>query len=356
MIRVLIADDSRTFRMLLRDVLEADGKIEVVGEAANGAEAIALATELAPDLITMDLRMPGIDGLAATEEIMRRAPTPIVILTGDAGATEAAFGMSALRAGALTVLPKFAGPTDPEFREQARRLVRTVNALSEVKVIRRRDTRSRRSPLPDLGSQPASLIAIAASAGGPAALRRILADLPAHFALPIVLVQHIAAGFATGLARWLAGECALPVVAAEHQMPLQPGRVHVAPDDRHLLVTTRELLLSDDPPIGFFRPSATALFRSSATAFGSRTVALVLTGLGSDGVAGLADIRARGGRILVQDERSCLVYGMPGAAVASGVVDAQLPLGQIAPVLTALAELAPGSGAYRRPQLDDEGM
>jgi two-component system chemotaxis response regulator CheB len=342
MIRTLVAEDSLTTRELLVSVLRSDPDVEVVGDAKDGLEAVELTQRLRPHVVTMDVRMPRMDGFEATRRIMVEAPTPIVIVSGSVDVREVEVSLHALRAGALTVLKKPAGPESPEFEEQARRFVDTVKAMSQVKVVRRwaRPLARERvpSPLARNGAR-ARVVAIGASTGGPAALSRLLSDLPGDFPVPVLVVQHIAKGFMEGLAGWLNSAGALRVKIAEHGEPLQPRTVYLAPDDRHLGVAADRgsLVVSKADPVGGFRPSATFLFESIARAFGTSATAVILTGMGQDGVAGLRVVREEGGRILAQDEETSVVFGMPGAAIAAGVVESIHPLGSLALRLQELA-------------------
>jgi two-component system chemotaxis response regulator CheB len=337
-LRVLVAEDSVTARRLLVEMLQTDPGIAVVGEARNGIEAVDLTVRLRPDLVTMDIRMPKMDGFEATRQIMVEAPTPIVIVSAVSNLREVEVSMHALRLGALTVLAKPSGPDVPDFEEQRHRLLQTVKAMAQVKVVRRWPDR-----LPAAAALPATrihprIVAMAASTGGPAALAHILTHLPADFTLPVLIVQHIARGFVDGFANWLNTSCALRVKVAEHGEPLQPRTVYVAPDDRHLGVADESTVaVTASPAVDGFRPSGTALFDSVARVFGNTAVAVVLTGMGVDGVAGLRAVRLAGGRILAQDEDSSVVFGMPGAAVAAGLADATVPLEAIAARLLELA-------------------
>lgn len=341
MIRVLIAEDSSTTRELLVALLRADPGIQVVGEAKNGAEAVEMTKELKPNLVTMDIQMPVMDGFEATKRIMIEEPTPIVIVSSSFRARDVEVSMHALRAGALTVLAKPAGIGSPGFEESRRQFVQLVKTMAEVKVVRRWPERSRRARAPaavpaDVGGQ-ARIVAIATSTGGPAALHQILSALPGDFCAPILVVQHISEGFVEGLARWLNDVAPLKVKVAEDGEPLAPSTVYLAPARSHLGVSAAHTIqLSSAPPICGFRPSGTFLFDSVANAFGNASVALILTGMGQDGVDGLQGIRAAGGRIIAQDKESSVVFGMPGAAMAAGCVDWVLPLGSIAPRLRSL--------------------
>lgn len=338
MIRTLVAEDSITTRELLVAVLRSDPSIQVVGEAKDGVEAVEMTKQLRPDVVTMDIRMPRLDGFEATRQIMVEAPTPIVVVSGSVDVRDVEVSMHALRAGALTVLPKPPGPESPDFEEQAKRFVDTVKSMSQVKVVRRWP-RAREEPLsarsvPVLGVRP-RIVAIGASTGGPAALARILCDLPGDFAVPILVVQHISNGFMDGLAAWLNTAGALRVKLARDREPLEPRTVYLAPDDRHLGVAPDRscIRLSNEAPVGGFRPAASFLFESVARAFGNSVLALILTGMGQDGVDGLRVVRQEGGRIIGQDEDSSVVFGMPGAAASAGLVDMTLPLSAIAPRL-----------------------
>jgi two-component system chemotaxis response regulator CheB len=340
-IRVLVAEDSATARALLVQILAADPEIQVVGEAVDGIQAVEMTQRLRPDLVTMDIHMPRLDGLAATKEIMITAPTPIVIITGSTRAAEVRASLDVLRFGALDVRVKPHGPTSPGFAEAASSLVATVKAMSQVKVVRHWRTSATHLSVAPRPSRPSSergrVVAIATSTGGPAALRRLLSGLPRNFPLPILVVQHITAGFTEGLASWLESVCPLPVGVVRESALLAPGKVYLAPDDRHLVTASRALVTpSADPPMGGFRPSGTALFESVARDFGPSTIAVILTGMGEDGVVGLRAVDGAGGRIIAQDEPTSVVFGMPGAAIAAGLARTILPLDAIAPHLLTL--------------------
>lgn len=337
MIRVLVADDSATARGLLAEILRAEPGITVVGEAHDGLSAVRLASELRPDLVTMDIHMPGIDGFEATREIMSTVPTPIVIVSSASDATGTATAMRALAAGALAVLEKPPGPADPRFPTLVRELVATVRAMAGVSVVRQmRSARPARSVR--VADRRALVVAIAASTGGPLALSTVLRALPEDFAAPILLVQHIAHGFGRGFADWLAVETGVATRIVATGDRLEPRVAHLAPEDRHLGVTgSGRIALSDAPPIGGFRPAASHLFASAADAFGAGTAAVILTGMGEDGVTGLRRVREVGGIVIAQDEATSVVFGMPGAAVAAGVVDRVLPLPEIAAAVASLA-------------------
>lgn len=329
-IRVLVAEDSSTVRQLLVELLRSDPAFEVVAEAANGAEAVARAIELRPDLVTMDVHMPIIDGLDATKEIMREAPTPILVVSSAASSGDVGLALSATQAGALMVVPKPEHPRSADFDRQCQQFLSMARAMAGVKVVRRwqpgAGLGALRAPRARLRAG-VRLVAIGTSTGGPAALRRVLLDLPRELPVPVLVVQHIAPGFVGGLADWLGANVSLKVTIAADGEPLRPGVVYLAPDDRHLGVTVDgRVQLLDTAPVGGFRPSADVLFDQCARAYGPGVLALVLTGMGRDGVDGLATVRAGGGRVLAQDEASSVVFGMAAEAVRGGVVDEVLPL------------------------------
>lgn len=342
MIRVVVAEDSLTVRELLVEILESDPDIRVVGQAKNGAEAVDLATRLKPDLVTMDVHMPVMDGFEATKEIMVRAPAPIVLVSSSVSREDVKLSFDAMRAGALMVVAKPDSPQSAVFNGRREQFLAMAKAMSQVKVVRRWAPRTQVVTLP-VGRPRAPgarlrLVAIAASTGGPAALQRIFADLPGDFPAPILVVQHIATGFVAGLAGWLSGSCNLRVKVAESGEPLRERSVLIAPDDRHLGVSSdARVAVTDAPPINGFRPSGTYLFESAARAYGDSVAAVILTGMGSDGVEGLKAVRAAGGQVLAQDEATSVVYGMPREAVAAGVVDAVLPVDGVAARLVELA-------------------
>ena len=350
MIRVLIAEDSLTVRELLVAILEADPEIRIVGQARNGAEAVELAIRLKPDLVTMDIHMPVMDGFEATKEIMVHAPTPILIVSGSAEGREVELSMNAIRAGALMVVPKPQDPRSGGFDGARDGLLAMVKAMAEVKVVRRwaHERRSQQTPpARRVKDAPVRAVAVTASTGGPAVLQRMLADLPRDFAAPILVVQHIATGFVGGLAEWLGASCNLRVKVAEHGEPLLSRTVFVAPDEAHLGVGPGErVVVADAPPVNGFRPSGTYLFASAARVYGPSLTAVILTGMGSDGVQGLREVKAAGGRVLAQDQASSVVYGMPGEAVAAGVVDTVLAAPQLGLYLAEL--VAEGNHADAR--------
>lgn len=299
-----------------------------------------MAERLRPDLITMDVQMPELDGLEATMRIMGKVPTPIIIVSARASERELELSLEATRAGALMVLPKPEGPLSPRFDEQREQLVAMVKVMSGVKVVRRWGasvaSRPRLTPssVPLVSAERPRLVAIGASTGGPAALRDLLSALPAGFNAPVLIVQHISKGFIAGLTHWLDANTRLEVRIATASDVARPGVVYLAPDDQHLGIRENgRIVLSGGPPVGSFRPSASHLFESAAEAFGGAMIAVILTGMGDDGVSGLRAVHAAGGIVVAQDEATSIVYGMPREATRAGVVSAVLARPDIAPRL-----------------------
>jgi two-component system chemotaxis response regulator CheB len=267
---------------------------------------------------------------------MARAPVPILIVSSGVSDQEVHFSLDATRAGALMVMAPPGDPHAAGFEARRDQLVSMVRAMASVKVVRRWPAQAAPPRAPAVtprivAEHSTGIVAITASTGGPAALQRVLMDLPRDFPAPILIVQHIARGFMPGLCGWLKGRCDLRVRIASDGEMLEPRTVYLAPDDFHLGVRgTDRVLLSATPPIGGFRPSATFMFESVAQSHGARVVAVVLTGMGRDGVAGLEAVRAAGGLVLTQDEASSVVYGMPREARLAGLSDMELPLARIA--------------------------
>jgi two-component system chemotaxis response regulator CheB len=337
MIRVLLAEDSATCRALLTAALETDPQLRIVGQAHDGAAAVSMTDRLRPQVVVMDANMPVMDGFEATRQIMLRTPTPIVIVSASVDTEAVASSMRALQAGALTLLPKPVSPAAEEFDEITRQFVGTVRAMADVKVVRRFQSNHSLTParspngngheLSKRARPRVRVIGIAASTGGPAALQRVLSDMPASLSVPVLVVQHIARGFVHGLASWLSAVTPFSVKVAEHGETPLPGRVYIAPDDHHLAITHGGTVdLTRTAAVGGFVPSASVLFASLAESHGASTLGLIMTGMGQDGVDGLRELHRTGATVLAQDEETSVVFGMPGAAVDAGVTDAVLPL------------------------------
>lgn len=351
MIRCLIVDDSPSFRQVLREILTADARIEVVAEAASGDEALAMLEAFKPDVMTLDVHMPGRSGYEVIREVMASSrPVPILVISAAADDDSAQVAFLALSLGAVEVMGKPHGTTPASAARDAEALQTAVRVVAGIKPI----TRAASPAVPaevDAGNRPpAQCVGIAASTGGPAALERILRALPADFAVPVLVVQHIADGFTQGLVRWLASVSPLRVKVAEQGELLSAGTVYFAPDNQHLLTSQgRVRLAADTPRVRGFRPSATVLFSALARDYGPAGLGVVLTGMGDDGAPGLLLMKARGGHVLAQDEASSVVWGMPRVAVEQGAVHATLGLEQVAPALVRLTSAR--SGPSRKPRL-----
>lgn len=340
MIKVLIVEDSAVVREFLVHVLGSDPEIRVVGTARDGEEALEAAARERPDVITMDIHMPRLDGLEATRRIMETTPTPIVVVSGSTDAGEVATTFRAMEAGALAVVPRPAGLGHSDHDATARELVQTVKLMSEVKVVRRwgRRPEAPARPGPAVARHPGiRLVAVGASTGGPPVLQVILSALPADFPVPVAIVQHMATGFLEGFVEWLGQASGRPVRLAATGDVLRPGEVVVAPDGAQMKVERggRVALTGDDPEHGM-RPSVSYLFRSVAEAYGSSAVGVLLTGMGRDGAEELRLLRERGAVTLVQDEATSVVHGMPGEAIRLGAADHVLSPEKIAAALVGL--------------------
>lgn len=338
MIRCLVVDDSPAFREVMKSLLAAAPNVQVVGEATDGASAIEQTAALRPDVVTMDVRMPNKDGLTAIREIMERTPTPIVVVSAVAGEGQEV-NFQALKLGAVEVCCK-PNATDPAtWARQAEQIRLAVRGVAGVKLITRfpkPGAEARTEALALTRPEVPSVLGIAASTGGPAALVKIAAAIPADFPLPIVVVQHIADGFEHGLVRWLASQSALQVKLAEHGEKLAAGTMYIAPTGKHLMVSLGRVRLDDGPAVRNLKPSATVMFASLAREFGGRAAGAILTGMGEDGVAGLKLVRQQGGLTFAQGEQSCVVYGMPKAAVLAGAAEHSLELDALTSALANL--------------------
>jgi two-component system chemotaxis response regulator CheB len=348
--RVLVVEDSLTVRKRLVEILAADPELEVVGEAGDGKTGIELCQQLRPDVVTLDLMLPVMSGLAATEYIMAYCPTPILIVSASTNRGELFKTYEALAAGALDAFDKPEGHEPDGAWEKT--LVATVKRVSRIKVIThlrarlgalaqppRTATKAPSAQAPSAHPDPVRAVAVGVSTGGPGALVQILRALPDAFPLPILLVIHIGKLFAPAFADWLDGQSPIRVRYARHGERLPPvgeGGVWIAPPEQHLVLEQGRLLLDDGPERLSCRPSVDVLFESVARDLGSAGAGFLLTGMGKDGAQGLLAIRRAGGRTVAQDEQSSVVFGMPREAIQLGAAERVLPLEQIAPALLAL--------------------
>lgn len=339
-IRVILAEDSPTVRRYLCSLIEEAPDMRVIGEARNGAEAISLVRELRPDVVSMDINMPEVNGLDATRHIMMQAPTPVVVVSGRVD-HDVQLSLNALEAGALAVIGKPPDRNSPAFARKYRELITTLRAMAGVKVISRKRYSNGvhqaewpvTKPLSQLARahrpQP-EVLAIGASTGGPSATQRLLRELAADFPLPILIAQHMPPEFIPGLAQWLASATALRVRVAENGMPLMSGCVYVAPGTAHMMIQRRSnglaIRLVKDRGQYRYIPSVDALMQSVAQVCRDAAIGVVLTGMGDDGANGLLAMRQQGAYTLVQDQSSSTVFGMPRAAIERGAAERVEPL------------------------------
>ncbi|NVB82450.1 MAG: chemotaxis-specific protein-glutamate methyltransferase CheB [Kofleriaceae bacterium] len=340
-IRVLVVEDSLTVRRQLCDILAADPGLEVVGEAEDGKRAIELCATLRPDVISMDMMMPVMSGLAATEYIMAHQPVPILVVSSSFNRGELFKTYDALAAGAVDVIDKPRGDEEPGVWE--RRYLTTVKLVSRIRVIThpraklrpRPDTPTVRPPIPAPAVR--DLLAIGASTGGPGAVVSILRSLPRRLRTPILLVVHLNEAFGAAFAEWLGNQSPHPVAFARDGEVPGPG-VAMAPPGWHLVLEQGRFRLTKGPERHSCRPSVDVLFESIAREVGPGAVACLLTGMGRDGAAGLLAIRNAGGFTIAQDEATSVVFGMPREAVALDAATKVLPLPDIGPFLGTLLE------------------
>jgi two-component system, chemotaxis family, protein-glutamate methylesterase/glutaminase len=329
MIKVLIVDDSAVAREMIDHVLSADPEVEVIGSARNGEEALAALEYQRPDVITMDVHMPGMDGFETTRQIMSERPVPVVIVTAvlDPKADSAVF--RTLEAGAVAILLKPPGIDHPDHAAAAAELLQTVRLMSEVKAVRRSSRISRvRQQEAARVETPARIkvVAIGASTGGPVVVQRILAALPEGFPVPLLIVQHMAEGFIDGFAEWLSGSSAVRVKVGDHGETMLPGTAYVAPGGLQMGVDDGgRILLSPGAPGQYLCPSVNHMFKSVALRYGNQAVGVLLSGMGADGAAGLKEMQERGALTIAQDEESCVIFGMPAEAVKLKAAQHVLP-------------------------------
>jgi len=341
MIRVLLVEDSITQREILRRLLKEDPVFRIVGEATTGREAVEMAQRLRPDVVLMDIHMPELDGVEATRQIMQNSPVPIVIASATLQNDEVDLGLEALKAGAVSVIRKPQGAVLLHLNKIAPDLRRELVAASKARVTRRPAplTQAAMPPTPAFQLGQVEMVAICASTGGPPVLLEILSRIPRPYPLPILLVQHIAEGFVGGFARWLHELSGQAVGLVEPWQRLSPG-VWMSPDRNHLSLADHHRLQLIAPRGEIHCPSGNVLFHSLAEHAGPAALGIVLTGMGDDGADGLLAMRNAGGRTVVQDEASSLIFGMPKAARDRNAAELELPPEGIVKVLTEAAQHA----------------
>jgi len=345
-IRVMIVEDSITVVELLKNIINKDPRLEVAAVAESGEKALKIVENVKPDVISLDIRLPGINGFEVTQKIMQNFPTPIVVFSASLESEELKISMNALRAGALAVLEKPVGITHIDFEEIAKSLCTQLVIMSEVKVVRQWFPRKLDFPVDKenflLSSVPGgeefslegrqfSVVGIAASTGGPAALLELLGHFPRNFPLPILLVQHISLSFYEGFVQWMNSLSPLPVLMVTEKIVPLAGKIYTAMPDHHLVARKGYVLSCPGEAVSHQRPSATVLFQSLAKSFFEKVIGVLLTGMGNDGAVGLKAIKDAGGYTIAEDITTSIIYGMPASAVRLGAVCESLPLYKIAP-------------------------
>lgn len=329
MIRVLIVEDSRVEQELLTHILSSDPGIMVVGVANDGNIALVEVERLKPDVVTMDITMPNLNGYETTRRIMESTPLPIIIVSCSCNSGDPGNSFDAMEAGALAIVRKPVGLGHSDHQADAADLIRTVKVMSEIKVVKRWPRIRREVQLPKLPhvirgftTGTNKIIAIGASTGGPAALQKIFSVLPKDLSVPVVVVQHMANGFMNNFVSWLSATTGFPSHIAVQGDVLMPGHAYFAPDNFHMLVgRDQRILLSGNNPENCIRPAISCLFRSVAETFGANSLGVLLTGMGRDGADDLKLLRIRGAITIVQDRESSLIFGMPGEAVKINAAD-----------------------------------
>jgi len=353
--RVLIIEDSAVVREFLQHIIASDPRLEVAAAVESAEEALSVFERTAPDVVSMDIRLPGMNGFEATRRIMSENPTPIVVVSASVESEDLKIAIGALQAGALAVVEKPVGTTHADYKTLAHRLCTQLAIMSQVKVVRQRSngdrngsvTSTARKRLPEAVPAPHNgafhTLGIVASTGGPNALVPLLTGLGQNFPLPILLVQHITASFLDGFVSWLNSVCPLSVVIANDGETPVAGRVYMAPADRHLRLELGCLRVDTGIPVCSQRPSGTVLFRSMARSSGCYSIGVLLTGMGEDGAEGLLELRNAGGFTIAEHESTAVVYGMPGVGARLGAVCEILPITAIAPRLLQLTSAMKGA-------------
>ena len=322
MINVLVVEDSPVARELLLEILSQANDIKVIGTAATGEDAIRLNQELNPDLITMDVNLPKMNGLEATKNIMASRPVPIIIVSSGFEPYNIDHSVEVLKAGAIAIAKKPEAYGSEGYKAEGDKLLQMIRLMSEIKVIKRKPHETEKQSLQNIiqpenkSENQIELIGIGASTGGPAIIEEILSSLPQNFSIPIVIVQHIAQGFAEGFVEWLNQKSALKVILATNGMSIEKGTCYIAPDDYHLKIKyPNTIWLVNEDLVNGVKPSVSVFFDSLVESLGKRCIAILLSGMGKDGADKLKTLRDVGAITIAQDSSSSLIFGMPGEAV-----------------------------------------
>lgn len=340
-IQILVVDDSRVSRELLVHIIESDSQLRVMGIAEDGIQALHWLETHTPDVITMDVRMPNIDGFEVTRRIIETKPIPIVIITSAYNSKNADMAFHAIEAGALAILEKPVGFGDKNYHSQVEEIIKTIKTIAEVKLIKKRvEVRPPDVFIPPIPEQylkeEFKAVAIGASLGGPPAIAEILSQLPLFFPVPIFIVQHIAAGFIHQFHVWLQERCRLPIQLARNGEKGMAGHIYLAPDHCHMRIKKGDIISLHSSSNPGPQPSVSHLFASMAETYGSHGIGIILTGMGKDGAEELLLMKQKGAYTIAQSKESCIMFGMPREAIAIGGARQVLALEKIAPVLIKL--------------------
>jgi two-component system chemotaxis response regulator CheB len=323
-IRILVVDDSLLMQKVLVDLLQSDSQISVIGTARNGEEALAKIATLHPDVVTLDIEMPRMNGLTTVRKIMESNPLPVVMISALAQ-REAQLTLKALEFGAVDYVPKPSGTISLNMNSVKDELISKVKTAASAN-IRKTKPREIKPVAPSKAKKGDRVISIAASTGGPAAIAYILKHIPENTP-PILVVQHMQKGMTKLFADGLNQECKLKVKEAEEGDVVQEGLALIAPGGFHMSVTkTGKINLATGPPVNYVRPSADVMMKSAAKTYASKNIGVVLTGMGADGAKGIEAIKKKGGLTIAQDKKTCVVFGMPAAAIKTGCIDFVMPL------------------------------
>ncbi|MBW4620937.1 MAG: chemotaxis-specific protein-glutamate methyltransferase CheB [Cyanosarcina radialis HA8281-LM2] len=346
-IKVLLVEDSPVALAILKKLLSSSPEVTVAGTASNGKEALEAIAKLQPQVICTDLHMKEMDGLELTKQVMSKYPRPILVISASVQKENTQRIFELLQAGALDIFPKPVTGLPSDYERVKQELITKIKILSGVKVFTKLPpsplvtTEQLRSELPPPIAEPLfgeitniKMVAIGASTGGPQALYKILCQLPSNFPAPIICTQHISVGFLQGLVDWLGSECKLKIKIAQIGELPSAGTIYFAPEERHLELSPQgRFISSTSDRVDGHCPSVTVMFKSAIKAYGRATAGILLTGMGRDGAAGMQAIAQAGGITIAQDEKSCVVFGMPKEAIALGAAQHVLPIQEIAPLL-----------------------
>jgi two-component system chemotaxis response regulator CheB len=329
-VRVLVVDDSAVMRKLLSDILNETPEIEVVGSARNGADALEKVHEIKPDVVTMDIEMPTMDGLTALQHIMQEHPLPVIMVSAmDKRQTD--ITMKALDLGAVDFIPKTSGTLSLDMEKMSRTLILKVLMASKIKALKRKEIRVAPVSYPKFRPRRGQwLIAIGASTGGPKAIPEVLSRLPRNLPAGVLIVQHMPEGFTKSFAERLNWYTSLEVKEAEEGDEISIGKVLLAPGNLHMEVDGKRIHLTDGPAVNNVRPSVDVMMKTAAKRYNEKCIGVLLTGMGQDGAEGLKEIKRHGGKTIAESEKTCVVFGMPKAAINLRIVDKIVPLPRIA--------------------------